>query len=142
MFKLIKHSAPLFGCEVIDIPDEIPSSEKLIKRKFGKGHYMKAKKRPCDCILVTPRANILLELKTQDVISKQHQRNTSEKVNKVNGLFFTLRKKTKAKREQGKIVKIETLYSIDQWMTNTKKTNRLKTDNIENVFKYFKERKK
>ena len=133
--KMLEKNAPYFGCYLIDVPDVVPTKYNIRRRKKGKGKTIAAKRRPCDSILVTPKTNIMLELKAETNPSK-HQRETAEKVYNKNGKFFILRKTIDVKKEQGRVEKIDTTYSVEVWNTKSHQTI-FECDDLEELFGYF-----
>ena len=112
---VLREIAPLYGCELIAIPDFI----------HAKGNKIVAHKRPCDDLLITSHGNYLIEAKYGNNPLLPHQKACSDRVNAINGSYYVLRKK---------ILKKGIIYSVEQ---NGKTL--FKTQDIEKLFEYFKD---
>ena len=112
----LRKIAPLYGCELIAIPDFI----------HAKGNKIVAHKRPCDDILSTSHGNYFIEAKYQYGKQKDHQIETERKINSVNQSYYVIRKiRYKA---------VRVMYHIEQ---NGKKI--FKTGDIQKIFEFFKD---
>ena len=116
----LREIAPLYGCELIAIPDFI----------HAKGNKIVAHKRPCDDILVTPNQNYMIECKFDYGVLLPHQLNTQSKVNAINDSYYVLRKK---------ILKKGTIYTVEQNKLLGFRKTLFKTQDIEKLFEYFKD---
>jgi len=111
---VLRKIAPLYGCELIKIPDMV----------FKKGEKIKEYKRPCDDLLITSHGNYMIEAKYGNNPLLPHQKATMLKVNAINQSFFVVRKiKYKA---------VRVMYHIEQ---NGEKI--FKTGDIQKIFKFF-----
>ena len=110
---LLREIAPLYGCELIAIPDFI----------HAKGNKIVAHKRPCDDLLITSHGNYLIEAKYQNNALLPHQLATEMKVLAINKSFYVLRKK---------VLKKGIFYQVEQ---NGEKI--FKTGDIQKIFKFF-----
>ena len=113
---LLREIAPLYGCELIAIPDFI----------HAKGNKIVAHKRPCDDLLITSHGNYMIEAKYGNNPLLPHQLATQSNVNGINGSFYVLRKK---------VLKKGTFYTVEQ----PEKVVLFKTQKIEELFEYFKD---
>ena len=110
----LREIAPIYGCELIAIPDTIPI----------KGRKIITHKKPCDDILITTHGNYMIEAKFMYNPLLPHQEETMRKVNAINQSFFVVRKiKYKA---------VRVMYHIEQ---NGEKI--FKTGDIQKIFKFF-----
>ena len=75
--------APLYGCLYIKIPDFINAPvNKII-----------AHKRPFDAVIITPLQNFCIECKYGYNKLLPHQKDTQDKINKINKSYFVIRKR-------------------------------------------------
>jgi len=109
----LREIAPLYGCELIAIPDFI----------HAKGNKIVAHKRPCDDILATSHGNYFIEAKFGNNPLLPHQLATQSKVNATNGSYYVLRKK---------VLNKGTYYTVERYGIL------FKTQKIEKLFEYFK----
>jgi len=109
----LRKIAPLYGCELIAIPDFI----------HAKGNKIVAHKRPCDDILVTSHGNYIMEAKYGNNPLLPHQEATQSKVNAINGSFYVVRKK---------VTKKGVFFSVEQ-----NGNVFFKTTNIYKIFEFF-----
>ena len=109
---VLREIAPLYGCELIAIPDTIPI----------KGRKIITHKKPCDDILATSHGNYMIEAKYQNNPLLPHQRETMLKINALNSTYYLVRKK---------VLKKGTFYTVEQ------ETLIFKTEKIEKIFSFF-----
>ena len=126
----LERIAPLFGCKIIDIPDIPPLNRYGRVLKKGEKPAI-SRKLPCDCILVTPQQNYLIECKYGNNVLLPHQKATESKVNAINSTYYVLRKHLR-KTKQRELF----FYSVEQ---NGIKL--YKTQDISNIFRFFQDPK-
>ncbi len=122
-FNDLSKAASLLKCRLIGIPDERVTPESL---KRWKDPYKRPKRRPFDCLLVTPSGNYCLELKVNNDSQSFHQKTTEHNINRINKSYYVVRKR------EG----FPSTYSLHQpgkWLPKTTK--------IEEIIQYFKEDK-
>jgi len=96
-------AAAVCGCLLIDIPDPVPSA----KLRFNN----REKKRPFDCVLVTPDKVYCLELKYQYGKQMPHQKRTEQLINSVNPLAYYV--VTKRRLKEGLFFIIQGTGGVD-----------------------------
>ena len=115
----LRKNAPYFKCSYFKIPDTKMLNK--FNRKFNK-----EEKRFCDGILITPQKNYCIECKYGNNSLKPHQKMNMEAINKINGSFFLLRKKSLKK-------------GIFYFIEKPEKNVLLKTEKLEDIFMFFNE---
>jgi len=112
-------TASLLDCRYISIPDLIPH----------KGKIPVAHKRPFDGILITPSANLAIELKIDYRPLKPHQREYLEYISQVNSLAFVIRHITTKKG---------VIYRVDLPVVNRKYPIIFSSSSIVELIKFLK----
>ena len=106
----------LFRCRLIDVPDPVPTSRLRTENR--------EKRRPFDCVLITPNRCFCLELKFGYNKQMPHQKVTESIIAEVNPIAYWV----VTKRHMTK----KTVYIISQ---NEKEVTRL--NRIDSVVKFF-----
>ena len=96
-------AAAVCGCLLIDIPDPVPSA----KLRFNN----REKKRPFDCVLVTPDKVYCLELKCQYGKQMPHQKLTEQLIGSVNPCAYYV--VTKRRLKEGLFFIIKGIGGVD-----------------------------
>jgi len=115
----LSNIAYYFGCYYVKIPDT-----RMINKQNR--HRNREEKRPFDGILITPNRNFCIECKINSGKLLEHQKRNESIINEKNGSFYVLRKRI---RKDSSRIQIE----------QPEKNVVFETENIEEIFTYFKE---